>query len=149
MRVSGRLKYLLLCVTLSVTSSWAPLAQAGRAEDARPDVLALAAERSWLAILDAGYVGASWEEASQYFQSQVDKVGWERAITGMRGPLGPVISRTLQSATTTSTVPGKPDRESVVAEYATVFEHNRTAVETVTCVKQDDGRWKVTGYFVR
>ena len=149
MRVGAGLKSLLVFAVLQIILSGVLHAQAGGAQGAQPDVLALAAERSWLAILDAGYLGATWDEASDFFKSQVDKDGWMRAVSGVRGPLGLVVSRTLQSAIATSTMPGAPDRAYVVAEYATVFQHKQRAVETVTCVRQDDGRWKVTGYFVR
>jgi len=36
----------------------------------------------------------------------------------------------------------------VVIQYETAFE-NRTAIETVTPVKEKDGTWRVAGYFIK
>ena len=74
---------------------------------------------------------------------------WRQSIGGARGPLGKLVSRRLQSARYTRTLPGAPDGEYVVLRYATTFEHKKDAFETVTPMKDDDGVWRVSGYFIR
>jgi hypothetical protein len=49
----------------------------------------------------------------------------------------------------TKTLPGVPDGEYVVVEYETSFENKKTANETVTPMKDPDGTWRVSGYFIR
>lgn len=119
------------------------------AQQVVPDALAVAAERSWLALVDSGYYGASWDAAAPFFQAQVDRAGWARSVEAVRGPLGKVMSRTLEQVVAAKTLPGAPDGTYAVAVYATTFEHKQDAVETVTCVEGVDGRWRVTGYFVK
>jgi hypothetical protein len=57
-------------------------------------------------------------------------------------------SRELISADYTKTLPGAPAGEYVVIRYNTTFE-TRKAVETVTPMKDMDGTWKVSGYYVQ
>jgi opacity protein-like surface antigen len=117
---------------------------AGAADDA-----AMAAAHGWLATVDAGDYGRSWDQAAAYFRGAVGKPDWERTIAGVRSPLGRVLERKLKSATVTRTLPGAPDGEYVVIQYATRFEHKAAAVETVTPKREPDRAWRVAGYFIR
>ncbi len=74
---------------------------------------------------------------------------WVRTIEAVRRPLGDVVSRELRSADFTTTLPGAPDGEYVVVQLATEFENKASAVETVTPMKDPDGVWRVSGYFIR
>ena len=47
------------------------------------------------------------------------------------------------------TVPGAPDGEYVVIQFETSFENKKSAVETVTPMRDKDGRWRVSGYYVK
>ena len=105
--------------------------------------------QSWLAMVDAGQYGDSWDQAAAFFQSKVIKEKWERALQSTRAPLGGVQSRQLTSATYTTDLPNAPKGEYVVLQYRTSFTNMKPAVETVTPMKEADGTWKVSGYFVR
>jgi hypothetical protein len=48
-----------------------------------------------------------------------------------------------------TTMPGAPDGEYVVIQYQTTFEHKNSAVETVTPMLDNDGQWRVSGYYIR
>jgi ribosomal protein S17E len=37
----------------------------------------------------------------------------------------------------------------VVIQFKTSFEHNPDAVETVTPMKDSDGQWRVSGYYIK
>jgi hypothetical protein len=89
------------------------------------------AARAWLALLDAGNYADSWQSAASVFRQKISASQWEAAIAGTRAPLGALQSRTLQSATPHSTLPGAPDGEYVVIQFAASFEHKASAVETV------------------
>jgi predicted transcriptional regulator len=109
---------------------------------------AQAAAKGWLAEIDAGRYGDSWEHASTLMRKAVSKSDWEKAASSVRGPVGALKSRTIQSATFTKSLPGAPDGEYVVIVYDTKFE-KANAVETVTPMREKDGSWKVSGYYVK
>lgn len=110
---------------------------------------AQAAAEAWLALVDAGNYAQSWTDASTLFRRAIDQAGWEKALTGVRTPLGSVVSRSLKSAKYATSLPGAPDGEYVVIQYDTSFTNKRNAVETVTPMKEPDGSWRVSGYFIR
>ena len=47
------------------------------------------------------------------------------------------------------TLPNAPDGEYVVIQYDTNFEHKQGAVETVVPMLDKDGKWRVSGYFIK
>jgi len=57
--------------------------------------------------------------------------------------------RELGSAKYSTTLPGAPDGEWVVLKLNTTFENKAVAVETVTVMRDLDGKWRVAGYFIR
>ena len=67
----------------------------------------------------------------------------------VRDPLGTLKSRHLVSATATHSLPGAPDGDYVVVRYASSFANKAAAIETVTPVKESDGHWRVSGYFIK
>lgn len=127
------------------------LAAAGCGEPGNPEAekLALESAGAWLELVDTGEYGASWQEAAGYFKSAVPKDGWEQAIAGVRSPLGAVVSRKVKSKTYATALPGAPDGEYVVIQYDTDFENKRSAVETVTPMRESDGTWRISGYYVK
>jgi hypothetical protein len=110
---------------------------------------AVQAAESWLAIVDGADYGRSWTEAAAYFRGAVPREQWEGQIAGVRGPLGAVQSRTVRSATPATTLPGAPDGSYVVIEFETSFANKANAIETVTPMQEQDGTWRVSGYYVR
>lgn len=107
------------------------------------------AARGWLALTDAAKYGPSWDEAASPFKAAIARADWERAVKGIRAPLGAVKSRKVKAATFSRTLPGAPDGQYVVIQFDTQFEHKAAAVETVTPMLEKDGSWRVSGYFIR
>jgi hypothetical protein len=107
------------------------------------------AAREWLALIDAGNAPASWAVAASLFRDAVSEDQWARALTAARGPLGAVRARTLHAAHPATELPGAPDGQYVVFEFQTQFERKRAAVETVSPMRDKDGQWRVSGYYVR
>jgi Protein of unknown function (DUF4019) len=105
--------------------------------------------QSWLALIDAGKYGQSWSEAAQLFKQAVPQAQWESAARGAREPLGRLQSRKLQSSDYRRSLPGAPDGEYVVIQYATSFENKKSAIETITPMKDKDGVWRVSGYYIK
>ena len=111
-----------------------------------------AAERAaidWLGMTDRGDATASWESAASLFRRAVSADRWRDSLAAAREPLGAVVSRRLETARAVTELPGAPDGEYVVLQFSTVFEHKRSATETVTPMRDTDGEWRVSGYFIR
>lgn len=103
----------------------------------------------WLALTDRGEAAASWETAASLFRRAVSAEQWEQSLAVAREPLGAVVSRRVETSRAVTELPGAPDGEYVVFQFATVFEHKRAATETVTPMRDTDGQWRVSGYFIR
>ncbi|MCK4626559.1 MAG: DUF4019 domain-containing protein, partial [Phycisphaerae bacterium] len=123
--------------------------------DAKPVTLApvrraaLVATNRWLHLVDQGKYDTSWDKAAAFFKSAVTKQKWAASIKGVRAPLGKAKSRTFVSALYTTSLPGAPDGEYVVIQYLTSFENKKQAVETITPMKDKDGKWRVSGYYIK
>lgn len=109
---------------------------------------AIAAE-TWLAIVDEGNYVESWDETALMFKNAVSKEEWEKSIQSARSNFGKVIKREIKSASYMTSLPGAPDGEYVVIQFKTEFEKKSNAIETITPMKEKDGSWRVSGYFIK
>jgi len=125
------------------------VAGCGTSSQADSEELAVAAGDRWLELVDSRDYSGSWQEAAEIFKSAVTREGWVQTVENVRKPLGAVISREVRSKSYSTTLPGAPDGEYVVIQYSTEFENKRTAVETVTPLRESDGTWRVSGYYVK
>ncbi len=110
--------------------------------------VAVANAEKWLILVDGGKYGQSWKEAAGYFRTAVKQEQWEQMLQGVRKPLGKLLSRKLKSKSYTTSLPGAPDGEYVVVQFETSFENKKSAIETVSPVKDKDGKWRVSGYYI-
>ena len=134
---------LLLAALLIVGGLVTPLA----AES--PEEQATEAAQQWLELVDQGQYAESWATAAELFRGAISKEDWVKSLAGARTPLGEVKSREVSSRQHATSLPGAPDGEYVVIQYRTVFTAKSSAVETVTPMKDPDGRWRVSGYYIR
>lgn len=123
----------------------------GSAAAAEPtkEEAAVAAAEKWLALVDEGKYGPSWKEAAAYFRNAVKQEQWQQSAQAVRQPLGKLVSRKVKNASYQTSLPGAPDGQYVVIEFTTSFENKKSAIETVTPMKEKDGAWRVSGYFIR
>ena len=119
-----------------------------RAEEAS-EKAADAAAQKWLSIVDGGNYGESWKLGAALFRKAVTAEQWEAALRASRGAYGSLVSRKLKGSEYRTSLPGAPDGEYVVLQYDSSFEHKKSAVETVTPMKDTDGVWRVSGYFIK
>jgi hypothetical protein len=115
----------------------------------RPEQLARQSAESWLALVDSSNYAGSWDQAAELFKTSVTKDQWRTALNTARTPLGKLVSRKLKSATYTKSLLGAPDGEYVVIQYDSSFEHKQSALETITPMLDKDGKWRVSGYFIK
>jgi len=105
--------------------------------------------RAWLMLTDGGRFEESWDRASTLFQAGITKSEWTRTAAGVRTPLGRRTSRSVDSAAYSETLTGAPDGHYVVIQFATSFENKASAIETLVTMKEKNGTWRVSGYFIR
>jgi opacity protein-like surface antigen len=127
----------------------AALRAADPAQSAGAEKAAEASAQSWLALVDAGKYGDSWDAAAAVFRSALSREQWIQALDKVRRPLGKVVSRKLRGAQYATELPNAPKGEYVVIQFDAAFENKSGAVETITPAKDKDGTWRVSGYFIR
>jgi len=110
---------------------------------------ATAAAEKWLALMDEGKYGDGWKEGAEYLRNAIKQEDFDKALQAARKPLGKLVSRKVKSAQYSTELPGAPDGEYVVIQFDTSFENKKTAVETITPMLDKDGKWRVSGYFVK
>lgn len=110
---------------------------------------AVSAAEKWLSLVDGGSYAASWDAAAGYFRNAITRDQWGQTLTAVRMPLGKVITRKVLDSSYATSLPGAPDGEYVVIRFNTSFERKRAAVETVTPMKDEDGVWRVSGYYIK
>jgi len=111
----------------------------------KPEQIAAQAADAWLALVDSGRYSESWQDASPSFKARTSREQWEKAMGEIREPLGKLRSRTRTLADYSKA----PDGEHVLIQYDSRFERQPSAVETITSLRDQNGTWRVTGYFIK
>lgn len=133
----------MLVLTAILGFSFAAGARGGK------ESAAVMASKRWLALVDAQQYNESWETAAEYFKDAIISGRWEKMLTAVRRPLGKVQSRELASKEFMTEIPGASDGEYVVIQYKTSFENKKSAFGTATPMLDKDGKWRVSGYFIK
>lgn len=133
----------------AVLLSAAALIQPASAQDTSAATqAATTAAQAWLATVDDARFEDSWSQGAAVFRAAVTGQQWNDAMRAIRAPLGAVKSRKLLAAQYTRKLPGAPEGEYVVVQYLTEFA-TKSATETVTPMREADGSWKVSGYYIQ
>jgi len=119
------------------------------AQEVSKGAAAMTAAEKWLALVDGERYADSWDAASQYFKNAVPQEQWVQTLEARRKPFGRAVSREMKKMTYKTSVPGGPDGEYMVIQFATSFGKKRAAAETVTTMADKDGNWRVSGYHIR
>jgi hypothetical protein len=142
------MRILTYLVTFALAAALA--GASARAEEPPLDLKpAVAAAEAWLATLDSGRFGDTWEDTAPIFKENAPQSKWEPAVQAAREPLGVVISRKMRSMRYVNVLPNAPPGDYVIIEFETNFEKRPLSVETVTPMRTTAGAWKVAGYFIR
>ena len=110
---------------------------------------AVGAAEAWLALVDQGKYGESWETAAEYLKNAVSKEDFIKSPTAVRKPLGKMKSRKVKSKEYRTSLPGAPDGQYVVIQFKTSLENKKSAIETVTPMLDKDKKWRVSGYYIK
>jgi len=136
--------------SISVSVLGLLLCSAGFAQDETVKrYVAEKAAQTWLALVDNGGYLESWEQASSFFKSKITSADWEKAVQQVRAPFGAVHHRAPMGSVYQTDVPNAPRGEYVLIQYKTEFADGRKVIETITPMRDADGKWRVSGYFVK
>lgn len=141
--IGGLIAGLLAPLALATPSFGPDSAPPGAVDEAKKAAVA------WLSDMDAGRYDRTWEEAAPYFKEAVPKAKWAEMARAARAPLGKLESREIVVAQYATSLPGAPDGQYVVIQTKASFQNKAEATETITPMKAPDGRWRVSGYFIR
>lgn len=139
------MRKMLVCLSLIVM-----VGSFGCSEKRNPEAEAKAFDATgpWLELVDQEMYAESWEKAAGLFKGAVTQKQWLRTMQAIRKPFGKNISRELRSVSYHTSLPGVPDGKYVVIKYKSSFESKRKAIETITPMLDNDGKWRVSGYYM-
>ncbi len=103
----------------------------------------------WLALVDAGDFDSAWERAAAYLKLALAREDFVESLSVTRETLGRVLSRELMSVRHVQTMPSAPDGDYVILEFRTEMEHKKSGHETVIPMREEDGEWRISGYWLR
>ncbi|WP_321531707.1 DUF4019 domain-containing protein [uncultured Desulfuromonas sp.] len=113
------------------------------------EAAAISSAESFLQLVDSGHYGESWEATSKLFKAQVSKQQWIAQLEQMHPLFGALVKREIKGRNYTKSLPGAPDGDYVVIQFTTEFENKKNSLETITPMLENDGKWRVSGYYVR
>jgi len=119
------------------------------ASNAGKEATAVSIAEKWLSTVHAEKYPASWKETAEFFRNAIRPAQWEQSMQAVCKPLGKLVSRIVQTKTYKTSLPGAPDGEYVIIQFEASFEHKKTAIETVTTMMDKDGKWRVSGYYIK
>lgn len=103
----------------------------------------------WLGKMDEGNYAECYTASADAVKKAVAEEKWKEAMVLFRTPMGVVVSRKMIKSEEVRELPGMPDGEHRLMQFATEFANKKSAVETVIFTKENDGVWKNSGYFIR
>lgn len=107
------------------------------------------AAMSFLELVDQAQYEQSWNTAADYLKNEVPLDQWTAKLTQVRTAAGKHLERHEEkSFYTKEQKEGLPEGEYMVYIYASKFANKADVTETVTVMLEQDGNWRVAGYFI-
>ncbi len=147
MKTTGRV--LCACIIIATVILMPACKNKAGGDFSRQESEAVVIATSWLHLVDDGKYSQSWSETAGMFRKSVSQEKWIRLMSSSRKPLGETISRALHSREYLTSLPGAPDGEYVVIMFETSFKNKKDSIETITPMKDKDGKWRVSGYYIK
>ena len=109
------------------------------------------ASLEWLGKLDKGWYVQSYDELAAYAKERITSEKWQADMAAYRKPLGAPLKRKEIYLFYETEFPNAPKGEYIVIHFASIYNAapKSVLVESVTLMKQEDGSWKVSGYFMK
>lgn len=110
---------------------------------------AVEAAEKWLQLLKNGNFSDSWDTAAPFFKKNVQEQAWVDQMSKINKNLGAVESRKLIGAKFLKSLPGVPKGQYFILQFQTSFAKKPSAIETITPMLDKDGKWKISGYYIK
>lgn len=107
------------------------------------------AAQGWLLLLDRKDWGTAWDASAGMFRQSVPLSAWMDGVPKLREPFGAFVEREAATVVYKKSLAGRPAGDYVTAIFVSKFANKAQVEETVTTVREPDGRWRVTGYTAR
>jgi hypothetical protein len=108
---------------------------------------AASAAASWLALVDDGQLGASWDSSAVLLRKRIERADWVEQAERLRDSLRAVSNRTLTRARYRDSLQRASDGGPfVLLKYRSGAVEGR--VEELVLTVRQDTTWKVAGYQV-
>lgn len=130
----------LVCLNFSAFAK--PQAMVKPATDGR------AAAMKWLALIDAGDYGKSWDLAAKPLQASVTRADWILGMNRARRFYGKVLSRKFKDTIYAKNPPGFAPGEYEILHFKVRLAIKGQATEVVSMQLQSDDQWLVAGYHI-
>lgn len=107
------------------------------------------AAAGWLTLLDRRDWGTAWETSAATFRNAVPLASWMDGAPKVRADFGPLQERTPGAVAYKDRIDRMPPGDYVTVVFVSKFAQRGEVQETVTTVREADGRWRVMGYLPR
>ena len=116
-----------------------------------PQILTAGTEAAedFLQLIDSEKYEQGWESSSALMREKIFLEVWNQQIPAMRNKVGALSNRKQDSSSLSDWAEGAPDGQYLTFKYASSFEKKAEAIETIILVLEEDGRWRVAGYFIK
>ena len=137
-----------ICVVLAVLVSVTLIGCQGKKD---PEKEAAAAEEAlaWLQMVDRGAYEESWRSSAAFMKDSVTLEQWVKTMEQSRKPMGALVSREVNSSEYRTMLPKVLMGHYVIIEYHTTFANATPLFESITLILEEDGRWRVGGYYLK
>ncbi|GLS84288.1 DUF4019 domain-containing protein [Paraferrimonas haliotis] len=140
--------FAIVFLASSITAMSTATAETMPLDQQSANVMAEQDGRNWLALVDSQQYAASWQNAAAFFQQAIDQATWEQSLAQVREPLGELIGREVKASKFATELPGVADGQYMIYQFTTEYSNKANAIETLTLVLEDDGEWRVIGYYI-
>ena len=117
---------------------------------------ALNAAEKWLAPVDAQRYDDAWAMAAESFKSKVTRDAFRTGMAKIRKAYGKLVTRSGEKMAFRGDVPSpEPSEEKpktgteIGILFDAKFAGDKKAMEEVTMVLEQDGIWRVAGYYIK
>ena len=107
------------------------------------------AAAGWLTLLDRRDWGTAWETSAATFRNAVPLASWLDGAPKARADFGALQERSPAAVAYKDRLDRMPAGDYVTVVFASKFQQRGDVQETVTTVREPDGRWRVMGYSTR
>jgi hypothetical protein len=138
-------QFALICVLLATLL----IGRAIAGDTAAAEKAAVEAAEAGLKLIDDGKYADSWKESAGFFKKAITQEKWIASLKAVRDPLGKKLSREVLGKKHVTQLPGAPPGEYVIIQFKTSFENKKSAIETYTPMLDKDGKWRMSGYYIK